>query len=69
MVAEKLSSSLGQAVVIENKAGAGAIVGTEFVAKSPADGYTLLMAASGPIVFNPALVGKLPYSSLGCKTR
>jgi tripartite-type tricarboxylate transporter receptor subunit TctC len=64
IVSEKLTSSLGQSVVVENRPGAAAIVGTEFVAKSPADGYTLLMAASGPIVFNPALYAKLPYDSL-----
>jgi tripartite-type tricarboxylate transporter receptor subunit TctC len=64
VVAEKLAPALGQPVVVENKPGAGAIVGTELVVKSPADGYTLLMAASGPIVFNPALVAKLSYNPL-----
>ena len=63
VVAEKLAPALGQPVNVENKAGAAAIVGTEFVAKAPPDGYTLLMAASGPIVFNPALYAKLPYAS------
>jgi tripartite-type tricarboxylate transporter receptor subunit TctC len=62
-VADKLAPSLGQPVVVENRAGAGAIVGTEVVVKSPPDGHTLLMAASGPMVFNPVLVAKLPYSS------
>jgi tripartite-type tricarboxylate transporter receptor subunit TctC len=64
VVAEKLAPALGQPVVVENRAGAGAIVGTEHVAKSPPDGYTLLMAASGPIVFNPVLVSKLSYAPL-----
>lgn len=64
VVSGKLASSLGQSVLVENRPGAAAIVGTEFVAKSPADGYTLLMAASGPIVFNTALYAKLPYDSL-----
>jgi tripartite-type tricarboxylate transporter receptor subunit TctC len=63
IVADKLAPSLGQPVVVENRAGAGAIVGTEVVVKSPPDGHTLLMAASGPMVFNPVLVAKLPYSS------
>jgi len=58
VVAEKLSPALGQSVVVENKPGAGAIVGTELVVKSAPDGYTLLMAASGPIVFNPALMAQ-----------
>jgi tripartite-type tricarboxylate transporter receptor subunit TctC len=63
VVAEKLAPVLGQPVLVENRAGAGAIVGTEMVVKSPPDGHTLLMAASGPMVFNPVLVAKLPYSS------
>ena len=64
VVAEKLAPSLGQPVLVENKPGAGAAIGTEFVVKAPADGYTLLMAASGPIVFNPALVAKLSYNPI-----
>src|SRR5437879_8256255 len=50
---QKLSESLGQPVIVENKPGGGAIVATEYVAKSPPDGYTLLMSASG-ISINPA---------------
>lgn len=64
VVAEKLAPALGQPVVVENKPGAGAIVGTELVVKAAPDGYTLLMAASGPIVFNPALVAKLSYNPM-----
>lgn len=64
VVAEKLAPALGQPVLVENKPGAGAAVGTEFVVKSAPDGYTLLMAASGPIVFNPALVPKLAYNPI-----
>ena len=63
IVAEKLTPVLGQPVLVENKPGAGAVIGTELVVKSAPDGYTLLMAASGPIVFNPALVAKLSYNS------
>jgi tripartite-type tricarboxylate transporter receptor subunit TctC len=62
VMAEKLAPALGQPVLVENKAGAGAVVGTDFVAKAAPDGYTLLMAASGPIVFNPALMATLSYS-------
>jgi len=64
VVAEKLAPALGQPVMVENKPGAGAAVGTEFVVKAAPDGYTLLMAASGPIVFNPALVAKLAYNPM-----
>src|SRR5213593_4656769 len=60
---QKLSESLGQPVVIENKPGGGAIVATEYVAKSAADGYTLLVGASG-MAINPAVYAKLPYDSV-----
>jgi tripartite-type tricarboxylate transporter receptor subunit TctC len=58
---QKLSESLGQPVIIENKPGGGAIVATEYVAKSAADGYTLLVGASGAMTINPAVYAKLPY--------
>ena len=64
VVAEKLAPALGQPVLVENRAGAGAAVGTEYVARATPDGHTLLMAASGPIAFNPALVAKLAYNPL-----
>jgi tripartite-type tricarboxylate transporter receptor subunit TctC len=57
---QKLSESLGQPVIVDNKPGGGAIVATEYVAKSAPDGYTLLMSASG-ISINPAVYAKLPY--------
>ena len=60
---QKLSESLGQPVIVENKPGGGAIVATEFVAKSQPDGYTLLMSASG-ISINPAVYAKLPYDAI-----
>ena len=62
IVAQKMADNLGQAVVIENKPGAASIIAAEYVAKSAPDGHTLLMGPSGPIVFNPALYPKLPYS-------
>ncbi len=64
VVSEKLSGAIGQPVVVENRPGAGAVVGTEHVVRSAPDGYTFLMAASGPIVFNPALMPKLSYNPL-----
>src|SRR5947209_15891510 len=55
IVGQKLSQSLGQAVVVDNKPGGGAIVATEYVAKSAPDGYTLLIGASGAMAINPAV--------------
>ena len=62
IVAEKLAIGLGQPVVVENRAGVASIVGAAYVAKAKPDGYTLLMGASGPNVFNYALYAKLPYA-------
>jgi len=64
IIGPKLSESLGQPVVIENKPGAAAIIATEYVARAPADGYTVLVGASGAIVVNPAVYDKLPYDPL-----
>ena len=61
LVGAKLQDAWGQPVLVENKPGANAIIATEFVAKSPADGYTLLIGASGALTFNPGLYAKLPY--------
>ena len=63
IVAEKLAASLGQPVVVENRAGVASIIGAAYVAKAKPDGYTLLMGASGPIVYNHALYAKLPYAA------
>ncbi len=63
LVAQKMSESLGQPVVVENKPGAGGIIGTTFVTKAPPDGYTLLMAPIGNMVFTEILYTKLPYSA------
>lgn len=64
LLAPKLQEKLGQNVIVENRAGAGGNLGTDIVAKAPADGYTLLLAASGPIVIAPSLYTKLPYDPL-----
>jgi tripartite-type tricarboxylate transporter receptor subunit TctC len=63
MVAHKLQEQMGQPFVIENKPGAGGAIGSEAAAKSPADGYTLLAASSGPMSIMPSLQ-KLPYDPL-----
>src|SRR5437870_327299 len=60
-LAQKLTEALKQAFVVENKPGANGGIGSEFVAKSAPDGYTLLAVASGPIVVNPVLYAKVPY--------
>jgi tripartite-type tricarboxylate transporter receptor subunit TctC len=57
----ELSKGLGQPVIVENKPGAQSIIAAEFVAKQPADGYTILMGPSGPMTINPATYSKLPY--------
>jgi tripartite-type tricarboxylate transporter receptor subunit TctC len=64
IVGQKLSDSLGQPVVIDNKPGGGAIVATEYVAKAAPDGYTLLVGASGAMTINPAVYAKLNYDSI-----
>jgi tripartite-type tricarboxylate transporter receptor subunit TctC len=60
---QKLSEDLGQPVIVENKPGAGAIVATDFVARAPADGYTLLVHATG-MAINQSVYAKLPYDSV-----
>ncbi len=61
LLADKLAPRLGQPVVVENRSGAGGIIGTDYVAKSPADGYTLLVTVPGPVTANLVLYRKLPY--------
>jgi tripartite-type tricarboxylate transporter receptor subunit TctC len=60
-LAQKLGDALKQPFVVENRAGANGGIGTDFVAKSPADGYTLLVTASGPFTVNPTLYKSVPY--------
>ena len=62
LLAQKLGAALGQQMVVDNRAGAGGRIGTELVAKSAPDGYTLLMATSSVMVTAPALYAKLPFS-------
>jgi tripartite-type tricarboxylate transporter receptor subunit TctC len=62
MYAEQLTASLGVSVMVDNKPGAGAVIGIDAVAKAPADGYTLLMTTSGTVWQNRVLYSKLPYN-------
>ena len=64
IVAKRVSEQIGQGIVIENKGGAGSIVGTDQVAKAEPDGYTLLLGQSGPISINPAVYKSLPYDPI-----
>jgi tripartite-type tricarboxylate transporter receptor subunit TctC len=64
LLIEKLQASLGQTVIVDYKAGAGGAVGAQFVAQSPADGYTVLLANTGTMVINPAIYTKSPYDTL-----
>jgi len=64
IVGRRVSDTIGQTVVIENRGGAGAIIGTELVAKAEPDGYTLLLGQSGPISINPAVYKDLRYDPI-----
>jgi tripartite-type tricarboxylate transporter receptor subunit TctC len=61
VIAKKMGALLNVPVIVENRSGANGMIGTDAVVKAAADGYTLLMAASGPIVINPVLYAKVPY--------
>ena len=64
IVALKMSESLGQQVVVENRGGAGGTIGVELAAHSPADGYTMVMGHVGTFGVNPTLYPKLPYDAI-----
>ena len=64
IIAQKLSETLGQQFFVENRAGAGGTIGTDYVAKSRPDGYTLLLTAS-PFVIAPHVYKNMPYDALG----
>ena len=61
LVGQKLSESLGETIVIDNRGSVGGVVGFEIGAKSPPDGYTLLLAANSLLTINPHVYKKLPY--------
>ena len=64
LVSQKIGENLGKTFPVENRAGAGGIIGVEAVARAAPDGYTLLVTASGPMVINPSLYAKLPYDPI-----
>ena len=61
IIGEKLSQSMGQSFVVDNRAGAGGIIGTDAVAKAPPDGYTISLILSGAAISNQFVYNKLPY--------
>lgn len=63
-IGQKLSSKWGQPVVVENKVGAAGVVGTDMVAKSPADGYTMLVTYAGSQAVNQSLYARIPFDSV-----
>jgi tripartite-type tricarboxylate transporter receptor subunit TctC len=63
LIAQKLTETWGQTVVVENKPGAGGNLGADLVAKSPADGYTVVMGALSTHAVNPSLYAKMPYDA------
>lgn len=64
LIGQKLSASLGQPVVIDNRAGGAAMIGSDLVAKATPDGYTLLSTGAGPHAINVSLFPKIPYDPL-----
>ncbi len=63
LIAQKLTEMWGQSVVVENKPGAGGNIGADMVAKSPADGYTILLGALSTHAVNPSLYKTMPYDA------
>ncbi len=64
LLADRMGKQMGQSVIVENKPGSGTLIGTDFVAKSAPDGYTLLVGSVSNIALNPGLYRNLPYDSL-----
>ena len=64
LIGQKLTDSMGQQMIIDNRPGAGAIIGNELGAKATPDGYTLLMSGTGALAINPGLYPKLPYDPI-----
>jgi len=60
-IAPKLGEGLGQQVVVDNRPGAGGMIGVDLVAKSPPDGYTMVLSTVGPVSINPSLYSKMPF--------
>jgi tripartite-type tricarboxylate transporter receptor subunit TctC len=64
IVAVKITDALGQPVIVDSRPGAAGTIGADIAAKSPPDGYTLLLGSNGPLAINPSLYVKLPYDAV-----
>jgi tripartite-type tricarboxylate transporter receptor subunit TctC len=65
LLADGMAARLGQAVIVENRGGAGGVLGNDVVAKAPPDGHTILLAGSGSFVISSLVVSRLPYDPVG----
>ena len=63
-IAQKLTETIGQPFIVENRGGAGGVIGADMVAKAPPDGYTLVLGSPGSLTINPNLNAKMPYDTL-----
>ena len=63
ILAQRMSETLGQPVVVDNRGGAGGVIGAELAARAPADGYTIVLGSPGPLTINPNLQ-RVPYDTL-----
>lgn len=64
LLGQRLTETMGQTFVVDNRGGAGGVIGAELAAKSPADGYTIVLGSPGPLAINPNLLPRMPYASL-----
>jgi tripartite-type tricarboxylate transporter receptor subunit TctC len=64
LLGQRLTETMGQTFVVDNRGGAGGVIGAELAAKSPADGYTIVLGSPGPLAINPNLLPRMPYDSL-----
>ncbi len=63
LLARQLELQLGKSVIVENKSGAGSVIGASYVANAKPDGYTILLGSNSTFVLNPALMAKMPYDA------
>jgi tripartite-type tricarboxylate transporter receptor subunit TctC len=64
LLGQRLTETMGQTFIVDNRGGAGGVIGAELAAKSPADGYTIVLGSPGPLTINPNLLPPMPYDSL-----